>query len=141
MAKKNKRNDVTPKIIRNYDIFSIEKRVHDLEENGGGGGGIQGITRTVLLDTPATTPGTVTLSETVNNFDFLEIIVYLDPVKEYTPIMVPVASISSYYSGDNELFITGYGSRNIKMKISDTSVQITRVEQLQLYAIIGYKWS
>lgn len=39
MAKKNKRNDITPKILRNYDIFSIEKRVHDLEENGGGGGG------------------------------------------------------------------------------------------------------
>lgn len=38
MAKKNKKNDVIPKIIRNYDIFSIEKRVHNLETNGGGGG-------------------------------------------------------------------------------------------------------
>lgn len=140
MAKKNKRNDVTPKILRNYDIFSIEKRVHDLEENGGGGG-FHGITRTVLLDTPTTHTGTVTLSETVENFDFLEIVVFLDPVKEYTPIMVPVASISSYYTGDNELFITGYGTRNIKMKINGTSVNITRIEQLQLYAIIGYKWS
>lgn len=40
MAKKSTKGlrDVpTPKIVRNYDIFSIEKRLHDLETNGGGG--------------------------------------------------------------------------------------------------------
>ena len=41
MAKKSikgLRDVPTPKIIRNYDIFSIEQRVHNLEQNAGGGG-------------------------------------------------------------------------------------------------------
>ena len=34
--KKNLHNDVTPKILRNYDIYSMEKRIYDLEQGGGG---------------------------------------------------------------------------------------------------------
>ena len=38
MAKKrNLRNDVTPKILRNYDPYSMEKRIYDLEQGGGVG--------------------------------------------------------------------------------------------------------
>ena len=28
----------TPKIVRNYDLYSMEERIHNLEINGGGGG-------------------------------------------------------------------------------------------------------
>ncbi len=41
MAKKTTkvlRDTPTPKIIRNYDLYSMEARIHNLEENGGGGG-------------------------------------------------------------------------------------------------------
>lgn len=38
MAKKKiLRNDVTPKILRNYDLYSIEKRIYNLEQGGGAG--------------------------------------------------------------------------------------------------------
>ena len=33
--KKNLRNDVTPKILRNYDPYSMEKRIYNLEQGGG----------------------------------------------------------------------------------------------------------
>lgn len=72
MAKKTTkvlRDTPTPKIIRNYDPYSMEERIHNLESNGGGG---SSTTMTELYS--GTTDVDITLSDDYDNYDLILII-------------------------------------------------------------------
>lgn len=75
MAKKNTLakgvgDTPTPKIIRNYDPMSMEKRIYDLEQNGSGGS-----TATTMAELySGTTDVNIVLSEDYDKYDLILII-------------------------------------------------------------------
>ena len=142
--KKNLHNDVTPKIIRNYDLYSIEKRVHDLESNGGGGSG-HSLTFTTLLNEKISAANvTKTLMDSIQNYDVL-ILRFGDSGNDPT---FPERQTRNVFVNDinfcveNNLHYTlSWGSKYITFDFNGTdSVTSNLTSGLTLFEIVGVKY-
>lgn len=140
MAKRNTKNlrdGQTPKILRSYDIYSLEKRIYDLEKNSGGGGG-----STITTDTlyaPSGTPdipASITLADDYDKYNII-MMVGVDTYGDLHSITIDTGSLATgrLIGICNNSDYTWYSVTDKK-----TLTKGNTSNQISILKILGYKW-
>ena len=111
---------------------------------GGGGGGTPKVDKaTELYGYIATANGEFTLNDSIDNYDFITFTYGISENRsEMTTTNIYVNDINYLYANDMEIFLVGYGSRYIKLKLNGDNLTVTGRggdNTPVIYRIVGYK--
>ena len=143
MAKKNTLakgvgDTPAPKIIRNYDPMSMEKRIHDLEVKGGGS---TGVTYTSLYNTPISTTGEVTFE--YGEYDEYIFIMAYPSYVDTELIDVPVSKYTwnkAKNDPTNYICASNMATRSMNFSVTATGINVLSINDTVCKEIIGVKY-
>lgn len=112
---------------------------------GEGGGSVE-IQSTVIYEptSESSTGSTYTLSDSIDNYDFISIYngvwnEYISGDKFAEDAFVPVDTFNSLYADGKQYAITSFSSRFLHITLHDTTLTVTNRSSLDICKIVGHK--